>query len=618
MDNGDMEEINNIDQCNTQSDKSKQNVKDNISKEEHITKVDSTHQHSNTNIGAGPSKIEDVPEKSAKKAIMIDLNSVLVPQAEQLVHHSKEDQHVEGSSSYTNWVESKLSEVQAETSEKPQLNEISRITQIIKAEMSEHKKQKLVIKLPESRLDNPCEESVGDDSNQRNEQIIVCECSLNVEGDSLPTVSSLQCTDPRHEITDMNVSTNIITISKQATTIKSSSSHSKPINSEGRPMKTPSQTVKSKDNLYSEKKHYPGIRVTSLYNNKPSVEAIRSTPSSRKCNRVQPHSSNSQTHMGTNLRSENNIHIDNAIIHAKCSKGPFGNIMKPKLSDVACDSRSSLKRPSLIPKPSRPTSSPQKDNDPFRYNREIKDAGLRKLSETKIQRTSRLPSNTNIGNISNKITGLAATTTVIRSKLDITSKHKVHSKVMKEIIKTEDIEDIPSNSSDLVRCLYRIISEIKKTAKDLSATTLMVHQKQHIEKLLTKISDIQKIADKLNETDSVSYKDKCKAGTRAKTTEDSPKEKRVTLNESKDKKVCLKLIHSKEKQEEKEAMQSKCTEQTAEVATVPCASKQEPPKSEINTVEPVRKPIYFRSPLLLNHIYDSFSSIVIMVCCWSL
>ncbi|VEN60897.1 unnamed protein product [Callosobruchus maculatus] len=155
--------------------------------------------------------------------------------------------------------------------------------------------------------------------------------------------------------------------------------------------------------------------------------------------------------------------------------------------------------------------------------------------------------------INSKITGLQQrvkeTTDMLRDRIYTNSRLLSDTLDYEDIIKDDPLQTsepiLPKNASVTLKDLYKNIFEMKETAMRLSDSTTMVSQKEHIEKLLMNITEIQRIADKLMDSENSA----------SKTNEpevSGSKDTTIKSNKSKDNKIVIKFTQLKDKQKRKE------------------------------------------------------------------
>ncbi|CAH1968793.1 unnamed protein product [Acanthoscelides obtectus] len=235
-------------------------------------------------------------------------------------------------------------------------------------------------------------------------------------------------------------------------------------------------------------------------------------------------------------RGYKNAHSSDSV-RPYTSSSSYGGCLKKGISSTAQSAEDkisrrngegTLKRPSMIPKPRTPTPNApkgppsskidlQRKDKPSDYNLVPKiEPGRRtgNASETGKRRT--VENETDNGNI---------------IKDDPTLRPKRSSEPA-----------LPKTASATLKDLYKNIFEMKAATMRLSDATTMVSQKEHIEKLLMNITEIQRIADRMLDSE----------GSASQLNEPGAKDATIKSNKSKENKICIKFTQLKDKQRRKE------------------------------------------------------------------
>ncbi|CAH1968794.1 unnamed protein product [Acanthoscelides obtectus] len=291
-------------------------------------------------------------------------------------------------------------------------------------------------------------------------------------------------------------------------------------------------------------------------------------------------------------RGYKNAHSSDSV-RPYTSSSSYGGCLKKGISSTAQSAEDkisrrngegTLKRPSMIPKPRTPTPNApkgppsskidlQRKDKPSDYNLVPKiEPGRRtgNASETGKRRTvenETAKQNEELSKSSQSVSGtpdamtihekmvglqerLKATTTMIRKRMGMNSIALPALTDNGNIIKDDPTlrpkrssePALPKTASATLKDLYKNIFEMKAATMRLSDATTMVSQKEHIEKLLMNITEIQRIADRMLDSE----------GSASQLNEPGAKDATIKSNKSKENKICIKFTQLKDKQRRKE------------------------------------------------------------------
>nr|CAI5858074.1 unnamed protein product [Callosobruchus analis] len=212
------------------------------------------------------------------------------------------------------------------------------------------------------------------------------------------------------------------------------------------------------------------------------------------------------------------------------------------------DGEGVLKRPSMIPKPRTTATNVQKYRASSKIDLQRKDKPSDYNLAPKIDPGRRVgyanapPGAVSIHSRMGALQERLKTfTTMLKNRMDTNSVPLDHEDDAEKT--SEPI--LPKTASVTLRDLYKNIFEMKETAMRLSDSTTMISQKEHIERLLMNITEIQRIADRLldSETSTSKINEPDVTGSKDAT---------IKSNKSKDNKIVIKFTQVKDKQKRKE------------------------------------------------------------------
>ncbi|KAG5877453.1 hypothetical protein JTB14_026507 [Gonioctena quinquepunctata] len=391
---------------------------------------------------------------------------------------------------------------------------------------TESRRPKTSIKLPrEFDGSGPsCEkDNVGDDISKGNEQNILCECQPNVAGAAIPLLHSF---------------------SNFPSTSRESDEH-----------KTPGKISENKKNLPDDEGEVKRGRIDTILNS--SSDCVASTSVKRSDEKLR--SKKVLETISCEEKLARNFHKTpkkSPVVNSK------GSIIVHNPAELT---KKTLKKPSLIPKLSRPNSS----NNPIRdcgkmdlltsQEKVRRASSSNKLNKSSTKRGVDCEDNTSLAQgtsrISSKMTDLQerlkATTSMLRHKFD-NDKNKT-SKSSQNLHKPVSVTSTVSGKTitNILSELLRNISQIKETALKVQNSSTQKIQKKYIEKLFVKISEIQKIADKLSELEKNSNKEP-EAETPENTKHEDPSSEKATKKtlSIRENKIYIKFMQAKDKNKE--------------------------------------------------------------------
>lgn len=351
-------------------------------------------------------------------------------------------------------------------------------------------------------------EPVGDDCSKKNEVRILCECEPNVAGAAVPAVKSFTPTDNQ----------NLIRCNKSNCNLPEDSCFDK--------------------------------------SQQPGMVPLRNKDTTKQVSKIGQMIKDSQ-------RERNCSNSTNRTF--KCS--PQSNQLSVEKQNL--DSKGHPKKPSLIPKPTRPNTNNIKilDKEETEKGENVIHSPVKPdlqkhspKSGVKIKETSSLhfsksnitkATQSNVNTISSRMIGLQerlkATTSMLRQKIEMDrTKEKTSPEENRADLEGEQETntDIPSSSKTTVEELYKNIYSLKDVASALSENNTLTGQTKYIEQLFKNISEIKLIADKLSTRDQLNSKQDLPNN--ASDTISVEKKKSSSTN-TKDNKIYIKFMHSKER-----------------------------------------------------------------------
>nr|XP_023026094.1 muscle M-line assembly protein unc-89-like [Leptinotarsa decemlineata] len=351
---------------------------------------------------------------------------------------------------------------------KQELEELE--AQIIKYEKPDSKRPRTSNKLPGHAGPSYEKDNVGDDVNKKSEQDILCECHPNVTGAAIPQMISFE---------------SIASTSKRVSDVK--------------------VEVEEEDSANDVIKSHASTNLIPSFDVVASMSRESLGGSSGSNNIVK----SSMEEDSVDAKNIDKLHKDHA------TKSKVSQNVKNQLN------KKPSKRPSLIPKFSRANSSTKpvrdcgkidllvttnKSNQPNPSKKSIDFAGKKRVISEDTKPTSAGPSK-----ISSRMMGLQerlkATTSMLRRKFEDDKKKESKSvkRISDEILARQGLMTSTNVSersvTNILDDLLSNISQMKQAASRIETNSPQKTQKEYVEKLFMKISEIQKIADKLSELD---------------------------------------------------------------------------------------------------------------------
>nr|CAH7762274.1 unnamed protein product [Callosobruchus chinensis] len=299
----------------------------------------------------------------------------------------------------------------------------------------------------------------------------------------------------------------------------------------------PKKDMKTSSNLLSNRNG--GVRNTASSKYKLSAikRTVESPSKTAQASGVRPYTSSST--YGRYIRKEINSSTQRAII-----------VPGARNTTNYRDVEGTLKPPSMIPKPRTGSINVQSGCPSSKIDLQRKDKPSDyNLAKDTEDRSKSSHSESDGGSIHSRISVLQSrlkkTTSMIRTRMDTNSILLPDTADHQDSIKDDPEPILPKTASATLKDLYKNIFEMKETAMRLSHSTTMVSQKEHMEKLLMDITEIQRIADKLLDSEASSSKinEPEVSGSRDAT---------IKSNKSKDNKIVIKFTQLKDKQKKKE------------------------------------------------------------------